>query len=189
MEEARDVPEMLTGMEEIDDLNGTGEVLVSIVPYPFGSVSNDDLLLGAIPAAVPGFEVDPVAKLAGGFDCAGVCCGAWVANGITLVIPPGLSEDAAELHFAGVGWLSVRFTCSPLSLFFDHRNACAVHLNIENRNRFSDGDRQMQLQGLIDGGLFASGDVRADGLCCPLDGFGSYLEIGEHLKLPTSLIE
>jgi hypothetical protein len=40
MEEARNVPKMLTGMEQIDDLNGAGKVLVGNVTYPFGSVSS-----------------------------------------------------------------------------------------------------------------------------------------------------
>ena len=103
MEEACHVPKVLTRMEQIDDLNGAREVLVGSVPYPFSSVSDDDLLLGAIPAAIPCFQVDAASKLARGFDGAGVCRGARVANGITLVIPSGLSEDAAELHFAGMG--------------------------------------------------------------------------------------
>jgi hypothetical protein len=56
------VPEVLPGMKQIDDLNSAGKVLICIVPDPFGSVSDDDLLLGSIPAAIPGLQVNSVAK-------------------------------------------------------------------------------------------------------------------------------
>jgi len=50
-------PEMLPCMKQIDNLHGTGKVLIGIVPDPFGSISDHDLLLCAIPSAVPGFQI------------------------------------------------------------------------------------------------------------------------------------
>ena len=68
VDQAGYVPKVLAGMEQIDDLNRAGKVPVRIVPDPFGTVADHNLLYGAAPAAVPGFQIDPVTELAGGFD-------------------------------------------------------------------------------------------------------------------------
>ena len=75
--------------------------------------------------------------------------------------------------------LPVPFTGSPLGFFFDNRNAGPVHLNIDNRNRFSHDDRQMKLQSPVHLGLLASGDLCADGFGGTFDGFGGDFETGE----------
>ncbi|MEJ7606154.1 MAG: hypothetical protein WKF37_07765 [Bryobacteraceae bacterium] len=67
------------------------------IPDPFGSISHDDLLLRAAPAAIPGFEVKAFAKLFGGFDGAGVGSGRGVAQGVAIFIPSGLGEYASQL--------------------------------------------------------------------------------------------
>src|SRR5450755_2912086 len=72
VEKSGQFPEVLAGMKQIDDLNSAGKVLVCMVPDPFGSVSDDHLLLGAVPATIPGFQINSAAKLAGGFDAAGI---------------------------------------------------------------------------------------------------------------------
>jgi len=66
------LPEVLPGMKQIDDLNSAGEVLIGIVPDPLGPISDHDLLLGAIPTAIPGFQINSTAKPAGAFDSAGI---------------------------------------------------------------------------------------------------------------------
>ncbi len=48
---SRHFPEVLPCMEQIDDLNSAGKVLIGIVPDPFGSVSDDNLLVGAFQAS------------------------------------------------------------------------------------------------------------------------------------------
>jgi hypothetical protein len=58
-----ELPEMLAGMVEIDDLDGAREVLVGQIPDPNGAVGNDCFLVGPAPAAPPGFGVEPEAKL------------------------------------------------------------------------------------------------------------------------------
>ena len=90
-----------------------------------------------------------------------------------------MDEDAAELHFAGIGRLPVHFTHSPHGFFSDNGNTGPVHLYVENRNRLSHHDRQMQLQSLLHRGLFASGDIGADRFGGTFDGFGGYFETGE----------
>jgi hypothetical protein len=85
-----------------------------------------------------------------------------------------LREGAAELDFAGVGRLPICFTRSPLGLLFDHGNAGPIHPDIENRNRLAHDHRQMQLRGLVHGGLFALTDIGADGFSRSFNRFGGY---------------
>ena len=81
MELARQVPEMLAGMIEIDDLDRAGKVLIGDVPDPVGAIADDDFGWGAVPSAVPGLGIDPKAELFGGFDGADVGGGIGIAHG------------------------------------------------------------------------------------------------------------
>ena len=74
-------------MIEIDDLHRAGKMLVGQIPDPLGSIAHDDFLFGAAPAALPGFHVEPLAKLFGGLDGAGVGSGIRIANGDSLPRP------------------------------------------------------------------------------------------------------
>src|SRR5258706_515158 len=65
MEQARQVPQMLAGVEQIDDLNGAGKVFLGEVPDPFRAIADHYLLCGAAPAALPSFDIKPLAKLLG----------------------------------------------------------------------------------------------------------------------------
>jgi hypothetical protein len=75
--------------------------------------------------------------------------------------------------------LPVHFPCAPRGFLFDHGHTSPVHLYIENRNRCSHNDRQMQLQRLFHGVVFTAGDIGADGFGGTFDGFGGYFETGE----------
>jgi hypothetical protein len=48
---------VLASREEIDDRNGSGKMLVGNLPNPFGYLPQEDLLLGAAPAALPDFTI------------------------------------------------------------------------------------------------------------------------------------
>ena len=74
-------------MIEIDDLDGAGKMWLGQIPDPFGPVAHDDLLFGATPAALPSFQIEPLAKLLGGFDGAGVGGGIRIADGVALLVP------------------------------------------------------------------------------------------------------
>jgi hypothetical protein len=65
---ARQLPQMLARVVEINDLHCTGEVLFGKVPDPFGSITQDDFLFRAAPATVPGLQIDAFAELFGRFD-------------------------------------------------------------------------------------------------------------------------
>ena len=75
MQLARQIPEVLASVIQIDDLNRAGKVLLGEIPDPFGPIAHDDLLFRAAPAALPGFQVDALAKLFGGLD--GAACRWW----------------------------------------------------------------------------------------------------------------
>jgi hypothetical protein len=51
---AGDIPQVLTSVIQIDDLNRAGEVLIGEVPDPFGAVADDDFPFRAVPSAIPG---------------------------------------------------------------------------------------------------------------------------------------
>ena len=63
---------MLPRVVEIDDLNRARKIWLGQVPNPFGTITDDDLLLRAAPTALPGFQLDALAKLFGGLADAGV---------------------------------------------------------------------------------------------------------------------
>ena len=115
--------------------------------------------------------------------------GTGIANGIAIVVPRSLSEDAAELHLAGVCGLPVDLAGSTLGFFFDDGNAGAIHLYMENRNRFSHDHRQIQLHSVVDRRVLAQGDVAADRFGSTFDGFGRYLKTGEEFDLLPNVIE
>ena len=81
-------------MRKIDDLDGTGKVLFGEIPDPSGTVAHHDLLFRATPAAVPGFQLEALAKLLGCFNGAGIGSGGGIAEGEAFLIPISLLTDA-----------------------------------------------------------------------------------------------
>ena len=51
------------------------------------AVAHHDFLFLPAPVAVPGFQIDPFAKLFGVLDGTGVSGGTWIAKGESLLIP------------------------------------------------------------------------------------------------------
>jgi hypothetical protein len=60
---ASQFPEVLSGVKEIDNLNRAREVLIGNIPDPFRSIADDDLLFGAAPTSLAGFQIEAQAKL------------------------------------------------------------------------------------------------------------------------------
>src|SRR5271156_4065975 len=108
MQPARHVPQVLASVKQIDDLDSTRKMQIGVIPDPFGSVTQDNFLCRAVPAALPRFQVDSFAKLVGIFNGAGVGGGIGIADGVAFFVPCGLSEDASELDFPCVGGLAFR---------------------------------------------------------------------------------
>src|SRR5208282_6354187 len=53
-----EIPQMLTGVIEVYDLDGAREVSIPDVPYPNRTISHEDFEVGSIPAAAPSFGVE-----------------------------------------------------------------------------------------------------------------------------------
>src|ERR1700729_3095108 len=96
---------MFPGMVKIDDLHSAGEVLIGQVPYANGPVGKDDFDGGPLPTSAPGFGIDAVAELFGGFDGSHIGGGSGVADGPSVFIHGDLRKDGAEFAFACAGAL------------------------------------------------------------------------------------
>src|SRR5271166_823393 len=136
-------------MKDVDDLNSAGEVIVGDVPDPFGAISDHDLLLRALPAAIPGFQIESRAELTRRFDGGDVSRRVRIADGVALLVPRGLGKNAADLGLASVRRLSLHFAGAPFGFGFSDRNAGTIHLHIEDGNGLAHHDGQVQLQGAL----------------------------------------
>ena len=96
-------------MKDVDDLNSAGEVIAGKVPDPFGAVSDHDLLLSTLPAAIPGFQIESRSKLTCRFDGGDIGRRVRVADGIAFLIPRGLGKDASDLCLAGMRGFPLHF--------------------------------------------------------------------------------
>ena len=88
-----------------------------------------------------------------------------------------------------MGWLTLGLTLPTHRLFLHHGDPRPVHLHIEDRNRFTDHHRQIQLHGTLDLLLLACGDMLPDKLRRPFHAFGGHLQIGEQFHLLASLVK
>jgi len=105
VQRARQVPQVLAGVKDIDDLNGAREVLIGKVPDPFGPIADHDFGFGTAPTALPGFRIEVLAKLFGGFNRRDVGSRIGIADRVARLIPGGLREQACYLGLARVGRL------------------------------------------------------------------------------------
>src|SRR5712671_1527337 len=158
-------------MVQINDLDRAGEVGLCEIPDPFGPIAHDNFLYGATPAPIPGFQIDALAELFGGFDGTRVGGGARITDRVAFFIPPRLGEHASQLDLSRVGWLAVRFTLTPQGLFLHYGYTGPVQLNIQDGNWFSHHEGQIQLNGSLNLHLLAGGDIAPDGLRCALHRF------------------
>jgi hypothetical protein len=106
-------------------------MLTGDVPDPLCSVAQDDLGEGAAPASVPGFQIQALAKLGGGFNGSGVGGGVRITNRIAFLIVCGLCENTPELGSPGVSGLPGYLALPTLGFGLHHRHAGAVHLDVE----------------------------------------------------------
>src|SRR5258708_33787331 len=97
---------MMAGVVEIDNLRDARKVQVDKIPNPFGAVANHDLLECAAPATSPSLRIDSPAKLFRALDRSGIRGGIGIADGIALLIPPRLGEDASQFDFPSMARLA-----------------------------------------------------------------------------------
>jgi hypothetical protein len=159
VQKSRQIPEVLAGVTQIDDLNRAREVLVCDVPDPLGPVADDHFLLGAAPASIPCLQEHTSAELGGCFNGSGVSSRIGIANSVAFLVPCSLGESASQFDFACLSGLALHLAFS--SLRFCHRYSSAVHLKVEERDRLAHHHGEIQLYGSLDLLPLAGGDVFA----------------------------
>src|SRR5438874_11287810 len=111
---------MLAGVPDIDNLDGTGKMLVGDIPDPLGAVAQHNLFLGPIPSSFEGFEIEASAKQFGSFDRPGIGGGGCIPNGAAFRVSCGLSTDTTQFDFTSACWLSLRSAGAPFQLGAHH---------------------------------------------------------------------
>src|SRR5436309_15274601 len=116
---------MLASVKQIDDLSRAREVLIGQIPDPFGSIAHHDLLFRPAPAALPRFQVDTLAKLLRRLDRADVGGRVGIADGVALLIPSRLGEDASQLGLARMRGLPLCLALPTHGFLFYHGHSGA----------------------------------------------------------------
>src|SRR5665213_1765303 len=98
---------MLPGVVQIDDLHGSGRMLIGQIPYPDSPVCDDDFYCGPLPTPAPRFGIDAVTKFLGGFDSSHIGCGIRVADRPSVFIQGSLCKHGTEFALSGAGSLSL----------------------------------------------------------------------------------
>src|SRR5229473_6140568 len=101
MKLAAEIPQVLSSMIEIHDLDGSRKLSLGQVPDPFRAISHDHFLLRPVPTSLLGLAVQAAGKLFGRFDRSSIGGAVFVSHGPAFGIPLGLCEDTAELDLPG----------------------------------------------------------------------------------------
>src|ERR1700694_3848837 len=153
---------MLAGMIEVHDENGSGELFGSHIPDPDGAIPQNHFEVRPGPTALEGFAIDAARKLLGGLNSAGVSGGIGVANGTAVGIDTGRGEYGPQFDFASVSRLALHFADPAQGLFLDHRDARTVYFHVDNGNRRSQWNGQLELDTTLDFDLFQPHNFGAD---------------------------
>jgi len=101
---------LLARVIQIDDLQRARKMVCGQIPDPFGPIAQDDSLLCAAPAALPGFPVDAFPKLFGSLDGAGVGGGIRIAEGVAFWVSGGLGKHTSQLGVPRMSRLPFRLS-------------------------------------------------------------------------------
>ena len=187
MEKAGQIPEVLTGVKQINDLNSARKVFAGDIPDPVGPVADDNLFLCAAPTTVPSVQVYAPTEFGGSFDGSGVGRRIGIADGITFLVPFGLCENATQFYFARMRGLAFDLAFPALGLC--RRHSGTVHLDIQVEDRLAHYHGEIQLHGPAYPLPLARADVFAYGLRRSLHGFGGDFQAGQQLHLLTCPLE
>src|SRR6185369_9374495 len=166
---------MFAGVPDIDDLNSASEMLIGDIPDPLGAVAQRHFLFGSIPTSLEGFGVEPTAEPFGSFDRPGIGGGSWISNRAPLRVGCSLCEDTTQFDFASACGLPRSSASAPFQLGVHHRQLCAVHFDVQNRDRSSQNIGKLQLHDAISLGLFPPYDIGPNSLGVALDSLGGEL--------------
>ena len=168
-------------MEEVQDLDGSGEVFRGEVPDPGGSVCDDDLPDHVVEPAPGGFPQNPGGEVGrtlsciggrGAFYGGGIAGGAFVPDGNALVVGRLRAPDDAELHFPGLCGAVLLFSRPAGDLLAAHGDPRPVGPQIERRGKRRDRIR-------LEAGPLVTGDLGSQGLGHPFHLLGADVEAGQ----------
>ena len=125
------LPDVLARMINVNDLNGTGEMLVGNVPDPERAVRQHHFDCCLAPASLPGFGIDAWTKLFRRLDGPHISGGIFVADGPPLVITLGLREHAGQFDFPSARTLTLILSNATFGLRLHYRDTGAVHLDVK----------------------------------------------------------
>src|SRR5438105_3033506 len=123
--------------------------------------------------------MDAAREFLSGLDGAGIGGGRLVADWTVLSIDADRSEYTSQFDFAGVGRLAFNFADPALGLLPDYWDAGAVDFHVNDGDRRTEWNRQIELEAAKDFGLFEPYNLGADLLGLTLYGFGGYLQPGQ----------
>src|SRR5713101_8104918 len=135
MKLAAEIPQVLSSMIEIHDLDGSRKLFLGQVPDPFRAISHDHFLLRPVPTAPLRLSVQAAGKLFGSFDRSRVAGAVFVSYWPAFGIQLGLCEDTAELDLPRVRPSIASFARPPHQFFAHHGHTRAIHLHILLRYR------------------------------------------------------
>src|SRR5947209_4519489 len=101
-------------------------MIVGYVPDPFGAVSDDDFLLRALPAPIPGFQIDSRPELACRFDGGDVRRRVGIADGVAFPVPSSLGKNTPDFCLAGARGLSLGLARASLRFRLHNRHPGSV---------------------------------------------------------------
>src|ERR1700694_4068682 len=101
---------------------------VRLIPDPLGAVPQHYFFL----RPRPGFGIQSAAEFFTTLDRTHIAGRGFISYRITFFIDCSLSEYAAQLGLARVRGLAILLARTAFTLLAYHRNACAIHLHIQN---------------------------------------------------------
>ena len=135
-----DLEQMALGVEDVDDLDGVGEVLVGEVPDPWRAVAEHDLARRVVEAAALGLAQDAPCEgrglgigVAGGDGLDGGVVGgrAGVAHGAVVFVSGLRRPHDGELGLAGLGGAVGLFALAAFDFALARRHAGAVEAEVD----------------------------------------------------------
>src|SRR6266403_1895270 len=180
---------MLPRVIEIDDLRGSGKMIIGEVPDPGSAIAENHSALGSTPTSLPSLMVETYSEFLRRLDGPAVGCGSLITNGTTFFVDTALREYAAQFGLSRTGSLPCDFPDTTFGFRGHHRHARAIHLDVQHGDLRTPHRGKFELQCSLPLGLLTGSDITADGLRVALHRFGRDLQPSQCFQLLAPLCE